>query len=152
MSPPADAGHLDVLVADAGSRPGLVAVRDLGRAGLAVGGLDIDPNAPAFASRWCRVGAPVPDFHADRDAYVDAVIDLCATRHARALIPAHDGSIEALRSRREEVERVVGLALAPEAALEVAVDKVRTLAAAEQLGLRAPRGVAVRAADEATAA
>ena len=53
MSRPA---AVDVFVADAGTRPGLVAVRDLGRAGLAVGALDIDPGAPAFASRWCRRG------------------------------------------------------------------------------------------------
>ena len=73
-----DTERLDVFVADAGSRPGLVAVRDLGRAELAVGALDIDPHAAAFASRWCRVGAAVPDFHADRDAYLDAVIeDVC---------------------------------------------------------------------------
>ena len=150
MIAPTDA--VDVFVADAGSRPGLVAVRDLGRAGLAVGGLDIDPGAPAFASRWCRVGAVVPDFHADPDAYLDAVIELCASRQARALIPAHDGSVQALRARRDEVERVVGLALAPEPALAVAVDKIRTLAAAEGAGLRGPRGAAVRSADEAAAA
>ncbi len=145
-------GPVDVLVADAGVRPGLVAVRDLGRAGLAVGALDISPSAPAFASRWCRVGAVVPDFHADRDAYVDAVIELCTTRGARALILAHDGSVEALRSRREEIERVVGLALAPESALAIAVDKVQTLDAAAAVGLRAPRGAAVRRGDDAAAA
>ncbi len=100
MASAADSAAVDVFVADAGSRPGLVAVRDLGRSGLSVGALDIDPAAPAFASRWCRVGAAVPDFHVDRAAYLDAVIDLCATRRARALIPAHDGSVEALRSRR----------------------------------------------------
>jgi len=152
MPPIGDAGNLDVVVADAGSRPGLVAVRDLGRASLAVGALDIDPAAPAFASRWCRVATTVPDFHVDRDAYLDAVIELCQTRHARALIPAHDGSIEALRSRRAEVESVVGLALAPEPALRVAVDKVQTLDAAQRLGLRAPRGAAVSAIGEAAAA
>ncbi len=151
MAPATETG-LDVFVADAGSRPGLVSVRDLGRAGLAVGALDIDPAAPAFASRWCREGVVVPDFHADRDAYLDAVIDCCRTRRARALIPAHDGSVEALRSRRDEIERVVGLALAPEPALEIAVDKVRTLAEAERLGLRAPRGSVVRSGDDAAAA
>ncbi len=152
MVPVASSGFVDVLVADAGVRPGLVAVRDLGRAGLAVGALDISPSAPAFASRWCRVGAVVPDFHADRDAYVDAVIDLCVARGAKALIPAHDGSVEALRSRRGEIERVVGLALAPESALAVAVDKVRTLEAAASVGLRAPRGATVRRGDDAAAA
>ena len=152
MSAVSDAELLDVFVADAGSRPGLVAVRDLGRAELAVGALDIDPHAAAFASRWCRVGAAVPDFHADRDAYLDAVIELCSSHRARALIPAHDGSVEALRSRRQEIERVVGLALAPEPALQIAVDKLLTLAAAEKLGLRSPRGAAVHAESEGAAA
>lgn len=54
---------------------------------------------------------------------------------------AHDGSIEAVRRRRSEVERLVGLSLAPEQALAIAIDKTQTLACAKAVGLRAPRGV-----------
>jgi predicted ATP-grasp superfamily ATP-dependent carboligase len=65
------------------------------------------------------------------------------------LIPAHDGSIEALRRRRAELERAVGLALASEQALKIAVDKSRTLQLAHDLGVRIPRGAPVDDAGQA---
>ncbi len=64
----------------------------------------------------------------------------------------HDGSIAALRARRQDIEQIVALALAPEAALGIAVDKVRTLTAAGELGIRLPRGTLVENAGQAEAA
>ena len=80
------------------------------------------------------------------------MLALCADHGARSLIVAHDGSIEALRRRRADVQRVVGLGLASEEALAVAVDKTRTLAFAEQFGLRAPRGCFVERHEQTDAA
>lgn len=143
---------IDTLVADAAQRQALVAVRELGKEGLTVGALDSDSHAPGLASRWCASGAVVPDFIADQDAYVDAVLRLCEERGPRSLLLGHDGSIEALRRRRGELERVVGLGLAPEDALAVAVDKTLTLAFAETVGLRSPRGAFVTEPGHAEAA
>lgn len=134
---------IDALIADASQRQALVAVRELGKEGLAIGALDSNPRAPGLTSRWATRDIVVPDFVQSQDAYVDAVLSACAEHRPKSLILGHDGSIEALRSRRAEVERVVGLALAPEPALAVAVDKTRTLAFAETVGLRAPRGAFV---------
>lgn len=134
---------IDTLILDAAQRQSLVAVRELGKAGLAVGAIDSDAHAPGLASRWCRSATVVPDFVHDQDAYVDAVLRVCAERRPRSLLLGHDGSIEALRRRRAEVESVVGLALAPEHALAIAIDKTRTLAFASTVGLRAPRGAFV---------
>lgn len=143
---------IDALIVDAAQRQALVAVRALGREGLTVGALDSDPHAPGLASRWCAVGTVVPGFVHSQDEYVDAVLRVCGEHRPRTLIPGHDGSIEALRRRRAEVERAVGLALAPEQALAVAIDKTRTLAFAETVGLRAPRGCQVTEPDQAEAA
>lgn len=140
---------IDVLVLDAAQRAALVAVRELGRDGLAVGAIDSDPHAPAFASRWCAVAAVAPDISHGQDAYVDGLLEVCERRKPKALLLAHDGSIEALRRRRDDVERVVGLALAPEPGLAAAVDKTLTLAAAESIGLHAPRGGLVTRLDQA---
>jgi cation diffusion facilitator CzcD-associated flavoprotein CzcO/predicted ATP-grasp superfamily ATP-dependent carboligase len=143
-----------VLVTDAAQRQALVALRELGKASLRVCAVECKAGAPAFASRWCAADAVVPDFARQPDAFVDALIELCASRRPQALIPSHDGSIEALRRRRADVERVVGLALAPEQALAVAVDKARTLDLASALGMRVPRGALVSEAaqvDEALA-
>jgi predicted ATP-grasp superfamily ATP-dependent carboligase len=131
-------GPVHTLIADAAQRQALVAIRELGKAGMTVGAIDSDAHAPGLASRWCAVGSVVPDFVQDQDAYLDTLLEFCAEHAPSSLILAHDGSIEAVRRRRADVERVVGVALAPEQALAVAIDKTRTLAFAETVGLRAP--------------
>ncbi|MGA9371171.1 MAG: ATP-grasp domain-containing protein, partial [Solirubrobacterales bacterium] len=143
---------LQAIVTDASERQALVAIRDLGRAGIVTGAVDPTEGVPAFASRWCAWSATVPDFARDPDAFIDVLLDLCTLHRPRALIPCHDGAIEALRSRRDEVERTVAVALAPEPALGIAIDKTETLAAATRLGVRVPRGAIVAARDDAEAA
>ncbi len=143
---------IQALIADASQRQALVAIRELGRAGMTVGALDSDPHAPGLASRWCSVGGVLPDFVQSQDEYVDGLLRFCAEHAPESLILAHDGSIEAVRRRRADVEHAVGLALAPERALAVAIDKTRTLAAAEALGLRTPRGCHVIELDQVAAA
>jgi predicted ATP-grasp superfamily ATP-dependent carboligase len=138
-----DVGAVDALILDAAQRQALVAVRELGGAGLRVCAVECHAGAPAAVSRWCAASALAPDFTRRPDAFVDALLRLCEERRPRVLIPSHDGSIEALRDRRAELERTVGLALAPEQALAVAVDKRRTLQTARELGVRVPRGLAV---------
>ena len=143
---------IQALVADASQRQGLVAIRELGKANVSVGSIDSDRHAPGLASRWCAERAVVPDFVSDQDAYVDALLRFCADHAPSSLILAHDGSIEAVRKRRTEVERAVGLTLAPERALAVAIDKTQTLAFAETIGLRAPRGAFVTDPQQAESA
>src|SRR5215210_7951061 len=145
-------GQDDLIITDAGQRPALVALRSIGEEGLSVSAVDSNPRSPAFASRWCAKSAVVPDYAYEPDAFIDGVLKVCAERRPRALIPVHDGSIEALRARRADVERAVGLALADEDALSIAVSKVETLKIAEELGMRTPRGVVVSRPDQAAAA
>jgi len=147
-----EAGALDALILDAAQRQALVALRELGKANLRVGAVECQEGAPAFASRWCASSAMLPDFAEDVEAFLGALAGVCTERGARVLIPSHDGSIEALRRGRAELERVVAVALAPEEALALAVDKERTLEIARELGVRVPRGAAVRAAGEARGA
>jgi FAD-dependent urate hydroxylase len=143
---------MQAIVTDASQRQALVAMRELGSAGIAVCAVETAPGAPGFASRWCAERSIVPDFARDPDAYVDSLLELCAQRRPRALIPCHDGSIEALRSRRDDLERVVPVALAPEAPLAAACDKRTTLGVAATLGVRVPRGETVTDAGDAGAA
>jgi predicted ATP-grasp superfamily ATP-dependent carboligase len=145
--------RLDALALDGDLRQTLVTARSLGRAGLDVGVVEVHPHAPVFRSRWCSVGAVVSDRASAPDAFVDDVIGLARRYSARVIITSHDGSIEALRARREEVEREARLALAPESSLGLATDKNRTLAIATKLGIGVPRSVEIRdtAAVEAAA-
>jgi predicted ATP-grasp superfamily ATP-dependent carboligase len=136
--------ELDVLLLDAELRQTLAAMRAYARAGLAVGAVACESDAwwaPSLRSRWCSMRATVPDFSIDATAYVDALLDLLDAHPARMVMPAHDGSIQAIRLRRAEIERRTALPLASESALEIAVSKTRTLAVATQLGIAIPRGV-----------
>jgi predicted ATP-grasp superfamily ATP-dependent carboligase len=146
---------LDVLLLDAQNRQALACLRAYARAGLRVGALACVSDAagaPSFRSRWCALQAVAPDFATNADAYVDALVEFLREHPTRVLLPGHDGSIEALRPRRAEIERLTALPLASEAALEVAVSKARTLALAESLGIATPRSVLVRGLADVEAA
>jgi len=147
--------QLDILLLDAEYRQTLAALRAYSRMGLSAGvvaSVAEATGAPAFASRYARVRAIAPDFAADPRGYVDALLELLDMYPARMLLPAHDGSIAALRSRRAEIEQKTALPLASEAALEIAVSKPRTLAVAEQLGVAVPLSLLVTTPAEARAA
>jgi predicted ATP-grasp superfamily ATP-dependent carboligase len=136
-------GLRPALILDADLRQSLVTVRSLGRAGVTVHVAETHARAPAFASRWCASRTLVPDFARDPAGFVEHVSALCESIGRPVLITSHDGSIEALRARRDDIERVATLALAPEQALALAIDKRATLAAAERLGLNVPPGTTV---------
>ena len=149
---PAD--RLDAVVMDASTRQGLAAVRQLGRAGYAVGAVECSADLPAaaFTSRWCSTHCALESDRRDYDRYVDELLALLPSTKSTVIFSSHDGTIEALRSRRSEIEEGHILALAPEAALAKAVSKIETLAAATALGIRVPRSVRVSAPDQIDAA
>jgi predicted ATP-grasp superfamily ATP-dependent carboligase len=144
--------RIDALVCDAAQRQGLVCARSLGRAGAAVGLAENHTEVPAFRSRWCASAGLVPDCAASPGAFVDAVLARVQQERARVLFALHDGSIDAIRAFRSEVERHVALPFAAEPGLEIAVDKERTLAVAAELGIDGPRGLVVHGDDDVRAA
>jgi predicted ATP-grasp superfamily ATP-dependent carboligase len=145
---------LDVVVADASLRQGLVAVRQLGRAGLAVGAVEDAAcgPAPAFASRWCAARSRISSRSADRVEHLDHLLDLLSQRPVDVLVPAHDGTIEAIRDRRDEVEKLCALALSSEPGLGGAIDRNETFRAATEVGVRLPASVRVTAQGDVDAA
>ncbi len=144
-----DSGVRDgVLITDSAQRAALVSIRELGRSGVRVCAVDSDPYAPGRYSRWADSAEVVTGVADGACTYVDELLGVCAEYRPRALITCHDGTIDALRQRRDEVEQVVALALAREEGLAVALDKRRTLEVAEQLGIRIPRGAVVETRDQ----
>src|SRR6185312_1438377 len=147
-------GALDVLVLDAQYRQSLACMRVFGRRGLAVGAVACEAEAwaPSFSSRWCAFHATVPDFARAGDGYIDELLQLIDDHHVQFIVPAHDGSIATLRKRRGEIERRTALPLAHERALDVAVNKERTLQLAAELRVRVPRTITARDQDDVRAA
>jgi len=135
---------IDVLLLDAESRQTLACMRAYARGGLRVGAVACDSDAwwaPAFKSRWCSQSAVVPHYARDADGYVDALLELLDRQPIQMVLPAHDGSIQAIRPRRVEIERRTALPLASESALDIAISKARTLELATELRIAIPRSV-----------
>lgn len=147
----APAGELDAVVLDADERQGLVCVRSLGRAGLRVGAFGSAHWSPAFGSRWAAVTGRVPEA-ADAGALVDAVQRIVDMHAPRAVLAGTDGTVEALHACRSAVAGRTFVALAPEAALDVALDKARTLELARRLGIGVPRTVVVDSLEDMSSA
>lgn len=143
---------LDAAVLDASFRQALVCVRSWGRAGLRVGAFEDRDDVPAFVSRWCDLHARLPSVQDDPDRLAEAVIDMAKQHRPAVVVPCHDGTIEALRARRGELERYTRLAMPSEPALRIAVSKPLTLALAADLGIGVPRGVHVTKVDEVAGA
>jgi predicted ATP-grasp superfamily ATP-dependent carboligase len=134
--------RFDVVLLDANLRQTLVCMRSLGRAGYSTAALTWLPRrmTPATASRWCAASHRVADVADDADRFVDDVLAFLRRHSCGVLVPSHDGTIAAFRRRRAEIEREVALALPPEPALRIGVDKSLTLEVAERLGIGIPRG------------
>jgi predicted ATP-grasp superfamily ATP-dependent carboligase len=148
---PPSADRVDVAVLDADERQSLVCARSLGRAGLRVGVFGSARWSPSFGSRWARVAGRVPH-PSDPDGFVRAVRRVVDAHRPRVVVTAHDGTIDVLRRQRAQLAVDTVLALAPEAALDVALDKGRTLEVARSLGIPVPRTVVVESLDDLEAA
>jgi len=138
----------DALILDAALRQSLMTVRSLGRHGKYVAALENESilkrsqHVPTFSSRWCQAMFLAPGYGREGEAFWDYLKQLVDETEVHVLISSSDGTLAVLRKHRSEIEqRGIHLALAKEAALEIAIKKERTLAVAEELGLHVPRGV-----------
>lgn len=141
----------DALVLDAALRQSLVTVRSLGKRGLSVAALETSADVPAFSSRWCKqdfISPPVDGTDALL-VYLEALLERSG---ARVLITSSDSTVAFIRQHRTRLEKRVGIALANEPAMSIAVNKEQTLTIAQQLGLSIPRGVTISSAQEVPAA
>ncbi len=141
----------DVLLLDAHLRQAIVAIRSLGRHGLAVAAMNPLTTVPAFSSRWCRRGIVCP--HEDAtEGYAGALERLLDRTGVRVILPLADQTLALLRRHRASMERRTAVAMAGETALAVAVDKDRTLSLARSLGIAVPTTVVVSKPREIDAA
>jgi len=142
----AASGGYDVLVLDAGYKQSLASVRSFGRIGLRVAMaesfVECDPDlpVPGFRSRYCAREVVLPNHAVDAGAFADAVVDFVTQHPTRVVLPTGDGSIAALRPARDRLAALGStLALAPDEALSIAVDKDQTLELARKLDIDLPK-------------
>lgn len=149
----------DVLITDASWRTAVTSARSLGRAGLrvalgeAVGQFRPGNLPPSFSSRYCARSVELPDYTRDPAAYLEALVAFVRDHSVRVLLPVGDSSITMLAPHRDRFTEVgCTLAVASDAGLEVANDKVRTLELADKLGIPYPKSVPVTGVEDLRAA
>ncbi len=155
---PDNAGY-DILILDAEHKQSLAAARSLGRAGLRVAmGESLalyreNPPLPAFCSRYCARAVVLPSHADDINAYVAEIFDFVREHPTSVILPAGDASCLALMPhRRQFAELGCVVALPGNAALEIALDKSRTLALASELGIAYPRSVPITMVEQLSVA
>jgi len=146
----ANAFRYDVLVLDAAFKQSLASIRSLGRAGLRVAAAESfaesDPRLPVagFRSKYSALNQVLPSYTADSAAYSSAIVQFVREYPTPVVLPTMDGSIAAIMGVREQLADLgCSVALASNAALEIANSKERTLALARQMGISYPRTVVI---------
>jgi predicted ATP-grasp superfamily ATP-dependent carboligase len=151
----AAAEHYDILILDAGWRIATTITRSLGRAGLRVALAESATQysaahkPPAFSSRYCARTVDLPDYTSDPAPFIDAILAFVREHRVRVVLPVADSGIALLAPHRERfAEAGCTVAVAPDAALEIANDKTRTLEVADKLGIPYPKSVPVAGVED----
>lgn len=152
-------GNYDVLILDASMKQSLASTRSLGRAGLRVAAGESvsqfagDVSLPTFKSRYCLHKVVLPDVTGDAPAFIAAVTEFVRENSPRVILPTGDITIAVLRQCRQQLAALgCVLAIAPEAALDIANDKDRTLAVAGELDIPVPKSLKITGIDDLKAA
>ena len=131
-----------ILVLDSDMVPALTVARSLHRCGLSV---DIASNtAHPIASYSSAVAATLryPDPMSEDVAFVDWVAACIVEEKYALIIPVTERTVVPLLRQRGRFDDRT-LAMAPSAALEIALDKSKTLELAQGLGIPAPLSISV---------
>lgn len=146
----AQPGNYDILILDASMKQSLACIRSLGKAGVRVAAgesvalLRTEFPLPAFRSRYCQHTLVLPSLFTDAPAFAAMVIEFVRDHSPRVVLPTADMTIGVLRPYREQLaEMGCFLALAPDAALDIANDKSQTLAVARELGIAQPTSIRI---------
>ena len=151
----AESEKYDVLILDGSHKHSLTSARSLARAGLrvaigeSVGQYPPRHDPPSFQSRYCARALVLPDYVTEPAAYVDAILAFVREHGIKVVLPVGDANTTLLAPNRERfVEAGAFLAVASEAALEIANDKTRTLEVAAKLDIAYPKSVTVTSIED----
>lgn len=116
---------------------GLAAVRSLGREGVAVAGIDSDPEMPGFRSRYCDAWL-CPDPVREPDRLLEFLTDSDLASSRPVLLPASDAFVLFLSRHREELRPSFRFLLPDADVLEALVNKRKQYELADRAGIPFP--------------
>src|SRR5687767_5075911 len=127
-----------VLVLDGDQPAALAIVRSLGRRGIAVDTGERRDRFLSSYSRFTNESLTYPDPLTDQRGFVDAIASRVSRTSYDLVIPVAEDTVQPLATHRSEIERHARLAIAPNEALEMMIDKAKTFALAKTLGVPVP--------------
>lgn len=155
----ASRGTYDILIVDGAHKQSLTSARTLVKRGLRVavaeaeGQFQPGHRPPSFYSNACAHSFVLPDFVTDPEGYADGVVRFVRDNGIKVVLPVGDASIAVLAPHRERLAELgCFLAVASDAALEIANDKTRTLEIAAKLDIAYPRSLPVSGPEDLRAA
>lgn len=129
----------EVLVTDGLWRKSLSVVRALGVDGIKVGVAGDSYFTTSFFSRYCSKKVIIPNAANDEKGFLKGFINELENEKYDVVFPMEDSTIEALISKRKDVESLVRLPLPSSHSLNIAWDKSKTLLMAQRLGIPIPK-------------
>jgi predicted ATP-grasp superfamily ATP-dependent carboligase len=136
------------LVTGADEHQGLAVIRGIGMGGVEVVAAGINPGCLGQRSRYATISECYTAPAANPDQFVEDIIAIAERTRPSVIVPSVESTLVLLNRARERVERIAPLAAPDAATLEFALDKSRTLALAERLGVPCPRTVTGSSAGE----
>ncbi len=99
-----------------------------------------DRNPLSVGLHWVDQACVLPDC-SQQDRYLDALVALCRTARAAAILPGSDSELELLANRAALIHRETGTKViaSPPPVLRIGLDKLETCRFLQQAGLRFPR-------------
>lgn len=139
---------LPVLVLDGDQSSSLAIVRALGRRGVRVHVASHVTDSIAGYSRHAQARLLYPDPLHDGDAFVGWLAEMLSHHPYALTIPVTERTLVPIHRNRHRLP-TDRLAIAPQEALEQALDKELTVGLADRLGIPVPRSLTVHSVDEA---
>lgn len=134
------------LVLSGPTRHGLVAIRQLGRAGVAVTGAGKSATSPSRFSRYTDRFVRYPDPQADAEGFEQAVAEELRDEEYELLLPIDGATVGPVIDARERFEPYATVPFPPTERFRIGYNKARTMAAAEAADVAHPTTVCPDAA------
>ncbi len=138
-----------MLVTGADQHQGLAVIRGLGLEGVPVVAASSEMHNIGFHSRFARETAVYRSPAVGVNAFIDDIVRIVARHRVGMIIPAIESTLVALDAFRGRIESICTLAAPESSVLEIAIDKLKTVALAGRTGVPVPRTLYPRTLQEA---
>lgn len=130
---------MDVLVTGCDQPTPLSVVRSLGRAGLKVLSAGVHPQSLCFSSKYTAGKWVYPSHFKNKTAFIKNILEAVDRHRIGLVFPASESTLVVLDEFRDEIEKKTKLAAPSSDSIGWAIDKVKTHALAQKIGVPVPR-------------